>query len=577
MYFLKRKNKDFLENWNLHQQLYLCEGVEELQKYFPKLSVQELKNIITLDPTYKGGEQLGKYSKWIIKLVYNNIKNKENIKAYRELLKQYPDGINPKTGKKFNEPVMLPAILDEDVYKIPESLKKYELYKKEIKQPIDVFKTLPDLDKAISDVEKKGLPTNELALKRYNLFKEAMKKGLKKVYEDKDWIVGIPTTLESSVMFGNDTRWCTTSPNGNMYDYYKKRYGGDYYINLDKTDGSLYQFHFESEQFMDEYDRSIKNGFNDLWEEYPNLANFYKSMIESKIGKGKEKNDEYYENKANELLNDTKNIKYWFQNYLSDIKIKNDSVYGKMPVSYIKEIYDEGVSMEFIEQALMGDLWDWFAYDYSNYNINDCYSYKVDWKKIAETNGISVSWDDIEKIWDYDGDFDEESIKELDSVMTPEQAEKIYILLSDDFGGEGISILSLYAQAYRYGSEVQAINTIRDTLIDNLPLDKDEPFSEEDNLNIVFSKNDIIDNMKYIDNAIQENGEEIWWWQALSVNKDDYEPDYSWLQIWRENNFDEIEFTISEPYYGWNDFDEDYWRNCLEYFAEDVKKIFQEK
>ena len=103
------------------ESLQLNEGIEEVKKYFPKLSNEQLKSIIAMDPTYKGGDQLGQYSKWIIRLIYNNIKNIEAQNQYQELLKRFPDGINPKTGQKFQAPKMLPEIKNEDQYKI----KKY--------------------------------------------------------------------------------------------------------------------------------------------------------------------------------------------------------------------------------------------------------------------------------------------------------------------------------------------------------------------------------------------------------------------------------------------------------------------
>ena len=38
----------------------LNEGIEDIKKYFPKLDEKSLRKLISLDPTYKGGEQLGK-------------------------------------------------------------------------------------------------------------------------------------------------------------------------------------------------------------------------------------------------------------------------------------------------------------------------------------------------------------------------------------------------------------------------------------------------------------------------------------------------------------------------------------
>ena len=42
------------------------------------------------------------------------------------------------------------SIKDEDLYKIKDSLAKYDIYKKELNTPIDAFKTLPELDKALA-------------------------------------------------------------------------------------------------------------------------------------------------------------------------------------------------------------------------------------------------------------------------------------------------------------------------------------------------------------------------------------------------------------------------------------------
>lgn len=137
----------------LFKNAILFEGIEDLKRYFPKLNDETLHKLVALDPTYKGGDQLGKYGKWIIKLFYNTLKNDENKKQYQELLKQYPDGINPKTGQKFQEPVKLPSIQKEDLYKLTNSLKQYDIYKKEIGKPLDAFKTLPELDSVLSNIK----------------------------------------------------------------------------------------------------------------------------------------------------------------------------------------------------------------------------------------------------------------------------------------------------------------------------------------------------------------------------------------------------------------------------------------
>ena len=63
---------------NASSHSFLIEGITELQRYYPKLDEKQLRGLVALDPTYKGGDNLGKYGKWIITLFYNNIKNIRN-------------------------------------------------------------------------------------------------------------------------------------------------------------------------------------------------------------------------------------------------------------------------------------------------------------------------------------------------------------------------------------------------------------------------------------------------------------------------------------------------------------------
>lgn len=273
--------KGLSESYNV-----LLEGITELQKYFPKIPLKRIQELVALDPTYKGGNELGTYGKWILKLVNNNLKNEENIKQFEELKKKYPDGINPKSGQPFMQPKLLPAIKDEDLYKITDSLKQYNINKKEIGKPIDSFQTLQDLDKELSTIKQSGIPTNELALKRYNIAKKGVEKGFKIVYEDANWLVGIPTTKESSCLFGDDTSWCTTSPGQSYYEHYTK--DGPLYINLNKNTGQLYQFHFETDSFMDEHDNEVN--ILKLSRKFSNdLVKFYDNVVKNGINNNKTK------------------------------------------------------------------------------------------------------------------------------------------------------------------------------------------------------------------------------------------------------------------------------------------------
>ena len=190
----------------------LNEGIEEIKKYYPKIDDNMIKTLVALDPTYQGGEQLGKYGKWILNL-YN-----------RKLLK------------------------DEDFYKVTEYLTTFvNNLSKMPNKDIMTYKSLPDLAKAIQGFEgQKDISKKQQV--------RDIKKGAKKIMETNDWLVIQPTTEESACYYGANTKWCTASKENSMFNYYNEQ--GPLYIFINKKDNSKYQFHAESLQFMNELDES---------------------------------------------------------------------------------------------------------------------------------------------------------------------------------------------------------------------------------------------------------------------------------------------------------------------------------
>lgn len=582
----------------LMKYIQINEGVEDLQKYFPKMDLDTIKKLIALDPTYKGGDQLGKYGKWILKLAYNNVKNEISKQQYNELLKQYPDGINPKTGQRFQAPIMIPSVKDEDLYKIKPSLKQYDLYKKEIGKPLDSFKSLGELNNAISNIEQKGLPRNELALKRYNLFKKAVKKGLKIVFEDSMWIVGIPTTKESSCMFGEDTKWCTTSNGHSYYEAYTK--DGYLYINLNKNDGKLYQFHFESGSYMNEADDEVVFGEivntddklkkfylniykknkdvifeNDNWiisvykqspylTVYDNLNidkgviyKFYKETNELTVdndlidkddffNNDKELYQAYYDKVLNveDMLSDASTM----QKYIGIMypEVKGEYIHGWLDfdeISYIYDNYRDSVSLEFIKQMLDGDGYEIF-YNYGDISLNSVTD--GDWNKFIKP--LDISWDTIVDIIEHDGNYSDDDISESQAIQIYDYA------MSDnfDFMQDG-NIYNTISSCVINGSISEAYNDIIYDLKQNLPLDDTNPYSDG-HFNIKLP-------IKEFKKTIMYN-----------IGDGNKEQDNFWIS-WRELYYSEEKFSITEPYNGWYDFDRQYWNDILESFANKVKYI----
>jgi len=73
------------------------------------------------------------------------------------------------------------------------------------------------------------------------------------LYNDVDYKVLTPLSPEAARHFGRNTQWCTTQTH--MYDHYTQN--GPLIIILEKKTNRRWQFHFDSQQFMDERDNQI--------------------------------------------------------------------------------------------------------------------------------------------------------------------------------------------------------------------------------------------------------------------------------------------------------------------------------
>ena len=101
----------------------------------------------------------------------------------------------------------------------------------------------------------------------------------------------VPKTEHASCFWGRGTRWCTASTDSqNYFDHYNQK--GPLYIWLG-ADGSKYQFHFESRQFMDERDISLDSSvMNQLRTKHPVISKLFKKY-EDQLLKSKNVSDIY--------------------------------------------------------------------------------------------------------------------------------------------------------------------------------------------------------------------------------------------------------------------------------------------
>ena len=261
---------------NETERVVLTEGVAELKRQYPNISDNDYQQLIRMDPTYKGGNEIGKFGRWILDLYNLFVKDRlaeEKYEQAKEYVAQHPEAKMPPA------PVQKSVDKIEDFQKLPDLLSKFAKLAKDIKQPINSFKSVSDLASAVRASEEKDISVDEKAQANYKVFRDAMTDGLKVVYQDNDWVIGIPETYESSSHFKDPvTDWCTAYPD--MYEEYLNEFGGKYYIHLNKHTGDLYQLHAESGQFKDASDKEIDK--TTFAKENPQLKSFYDKIIPMK-------------------------------------------------------------------------------------------------------------------------------------------------------------------------------------------------------------------------------------------------------------------------------------------------------
>lgn len=205
--------------------------------YANSMSRDDFEKIIRADPTYGGGEQMGKYSQWLLTMVK---KNKLNI---------------------------------DQLPKATELLNKYNLNKNKFKSKnIDDYKSVDDLYNEYESME------DELSSSSKRSQEQEAKRGAKKVYEDSEWLVIVPETQEASCYYGKGTQWCTAAVESqNYFDNYNDN--GDLYININKKTKEKYQFHFEREEFRDAQNEDLTELSQDNGESIAEYCGFTEGLI----------------------------------------------------------------------------------------------------------------------------------------------------------------------------------------------------------------------------------------------------------------------------------------------------------
>jgi hypothetical protein len=220
-----------------------------------KLIIQEEVNKLLLEVTFES--------------VKERFNSKKFLKAFggdsklasEQLLSTVPSDIEEKyKGVLLNW--LISWAIKNNTHDLPSDFKAaVEIYYQIKQQKLQRFLT----KKSISQIEtpEELISIVNSAKPEYNkhndekLEKSTKGPGQNLVYQDSDWEVYIPETKGASCALGKGTEWCTAAPGLNYYEEYHSK-ENPLIIFISKSDPEeKYQFHYDTEQFMDPNDDDL--------------------------------------------------------------------------------------------------------------------------------------------------------------------------------------------------------------------------------------------------------------------------------------------------------------------------------
>ena len=176
-------------------------------------------------------------------------------------------------------------IIPEDVNQIKEDLTKFMKLAKQKKLPpeqrdINKYKTLGQLYDVLEQYEEEDVQSNKE--KKQQIKQE----GVDFIIDDPKFAVVHTKTHEANCFYGAGTKWCTSSKDDPGYfDQYSEQ--GPLYTILDNSGSKprKYQFHYESDQFLNERDEPVTEADIAQLSKNPGWQKFLNMMIKKHYGK----------------------------------------------------------------------------------------------------------------------------------------------------------------------------------------------------------------------------------------------------------------------------------------------------
>ncbi|CAB4129814.1 hypothetical protein UFOVP117_112 [uncultured Caudovirales phage] len=252
-----------------------------------------LQNIETLTPEQMEIVKVGKYTQWLLKnFLKPTFEGEVEVGSpqYKKMTKEYKDRFL------------------EDLYKVTDDLKKFERFKGQLPQESrDIAKLTPDsLFGLVKDFKLEKTKGSKQEKEEAKLSYQYP--GSTVAFRGPNWtVVKIEDQSElgknAACFFGGyheadmgETRWCTSSPGLNYFDSHIKQ--GPLYVILPNNAEKLgqktglpqerYQWHFQSNQFMDREDRRV-NIIEMLQGKLSELRDFFKPEFAKGLTKQNDK------------------------------------------------------------------------------------------------------------------------------------------------------------------------------------------------------------------------------------------------------------------------------------------------
>lgn len=440
------------------REFYLTEDIEDMKKYYPNIVDDKFMDYIKLDPTYKGGNNAGKYAKWILALANKGIL--DNIGHVKDILTRF----DTERNNLINKDIMRYKSIDE----LEDMLNDEASYaEKSHRQQVR------DRQKARRDAD---------------ITKEA-----KLVFSGDGFDVWVPETYAAECKLGAGTRWCTASTESDYYyDYYKRMYGGDYYVLIGEN-GEKYQFHIESHQFMDKDDEPVD--MVEFFEDKPSLKAFITPKILKAMGI------------TEEMLSKPLSVFVDIDDIAKQLSTRDVSA------RFIKDIYGEG------------------GHEYFDSNVSD-------------QEALSLSKNDIS----------ESNLQEIKNILNTEYNVKVDDVFKDidltDYDDIMMSLAVACDNTYEAMGIEMALNDIDNAINES---------AEDLGSTVTFDDSGVILSIL----LTPENVTNYYFHAEDDAESIDDLVTQSFLEVLEKHK-------IYEPYYGWWDWDADYFNDDLEWRLDEI-------